>query len=231
MRCNTRKKDTLMTRKNTKAVEVSFRDTCNAIAQDRVDAMILAIEESFARRDTFEGAAALDSSSSYAKNRNAVLANKVAVARFFCALNVTAAGVIERKVSANKMFNAKALKKIVELSRFAVLGERKIEKVMSAFTFCALAFDGAISNATNKNFLSSLDFSQIVNDSDLASYLADYQHAYISGGKDTQSSQARNVLDVLGLGSIVNVDNRSRGGIELNRAHPFFADFNAAFRK
>lgn len=219
-----------------KALEVvSFRDTCNAIKQPKVDVMIADIAASFARRDAFEGASALDSSSSYSKNKSAMLNNSVAVARFFLALKVSAASVIERKVSANKMFNAKALKKIVELSRFAVLNERKIEKVMSAFIICALKFEAnsaaPISNAVNKSFLSNLDFSLIVADSDLAAYLADYQHAYISGGKDTQSSQARNVLDVLNLGSIVNVDNRSRGGVTLASDHAFYADFSAAFIK
>lgn len=223
-----------MTRKINKT-ESTFNAACNAVAQDKVDAMVQQIEESFARRDVFEGAAAADSSSSYAKNRNAVLKNKIAVARFFVALNVTAASVIERKVSANKMFNAKALKKIVELARFAVTGNKSIEKVMSAFILCALQFEkstgAAISNAINKSFVSSFDFSKIVADADLAAYLADYQHAYISGGKDTQSSQARNVLDVLNLGSIVNCDNRSRGGITLNTDHAFFADFTAAHLK
>lgn len=224
-----------MTRKNKNVEVVSFRDSCNAIEQSKVDAMCADIVASFNRRDAFEGSAALDSASSYSKNRAAVLNNQIAVARFFCALDITAASVIERKVSANKMFNAKALKKIVELARFAVLNERKIEKVMSAFIICALKFEAnsgeAISNAVNKSFLSNLDFSLIVADSDLAAYLADYQHAYISGGKDTQSSQARNVLDVLQLGSIVNCDNRSRGGVSLNSQHAFYSDFTAAFCK
>lgn len=224
-----------MTARKNKSIEVvTFRARCNAFAQDLIDSTVTAIRESFDRRDTFEGANA-SGSNSYTVNRDKVLANAPCVARFLLALDVAPSAVIERKVSSAKMFNAKALKKVVELAQFAVLDSRKIEKVMSAFIMCALAFDakqsGAISNATNKSFLSSLDFNLICADAELADYLADYQHSFISGGKDTQSSQARNVLDVLGLGAIVSCESRSRGGIELNSAHAFFADFTAAFVK
>lgn len=228
-----------MTRKNTKTVApaietLSFRDKCNAFSQIDVDTMVASLRDSFARRDTFEGANATGSNS-YTVNRDKVLNNSVAVARFFLALGITPSAVIERKVSSNKMFNAKALKKIVELAQFACTGAKKIEKVMSAFIVCSLAFDAksgdAIANRFNKSFLSNLDFSKIVEDAELAAYLSDYQHSFMSGGKDTQSSQARNVLDVLGLGSIVTVENKSRGGIAINRDHDFFADFTAAFCK
>lgn len=212
----------------------TFRDKVKAVTDSEVAAMIADIEASFARRDTFEGANAIGSTS-YTVNRAAMLNAKHKVARFFVALNVSASSVIERKVSANKMFNAKALKKIVELARFAFDGDRKIEKVMQAFIVCALAFsvksDGAIANRFNKSFLSGLNFDQIVTDSELAEYIADYQHKFMSGGKDTQSSQARNVIDVLGLGAIVSCENRARGGIEIAADHAFFADFTAAFCK
>lgn len=220
----------------TKTVEtVDLRDAANKFSDARVKTMTKKIEESFARRDEFEGANATNSASSYAKNRDKMLNNKIAVARAFLALGIEASDVIERKVTETKMFNAKALKKIVELSQFIVTDSRKIEKVMSAFIVCALKFSdnaqGAISNSLNKGFVSKLDFSQIVTDAELADYLADYQHAYISGGKDTQSSQARNVLDVLGLASIVNCENRYRGGIEINSEHAFYQLFASAFTK
>ncbi len=213
---------------------VSLRSIARDLSTSKVNATVKKIEESFSRRDTFEGANAIGATS-YTVNRDKVLANKQAVARFLAALNVAPSAVIERKVSAAKMFNAKALKKIVELAQFVVNDSRKIEKVMTAFIVCALAFDaknsGAISNAVNKSFLSNLDFNLIVTDTELADYLADYQHAFISGGKDTQSSQARNVLDVLGLASIVNCDSRYRGAIEIERDHAFYSLFSGAFLK
>ncbi len=214
-------------------IELTFRDRCKAFATDIVDQTVTAIRESFNRRDLFESPSSLATGASYRVNRDKVLSNASNVARFFLALDVAPSAVIERKVSSVAMFNSKALKKIVELANFAVTGEKKLEKVMSAFIVCSLAFEvkqsGAISNAHNKSFLSSLNFNSIVTDSELADYLADYQHAFMSGGKDTQSSQARNVLDVLGLGRIVTCDNRSRGGIAMNSDHAFFADFTAAY--
>ena len=214
----------------------NFRERCNAFDAATVDAMVQDIRDSFERRDSFEGANAIGANS-YTNNRDKVLNNSIAVARFLLALDIKPSNVIERKVNANAMFNAKALKKIVELAKFAVLGTTKIEKVMSAFILCSLAFDAresdgdAISNKVNKSFLSGLNFTDMVKDADLADYLSDYQHKYISGGKDTQSSQARNVLDVLGLGHIRDCDNRYRGGIAINSDHEFYAQFCDVFVK
>lgn len=215
--------------------ETTFRALTASFSTQKVGAMVKKIEESFARRDEFEGANAVGANS-YTANRDKVLANKQAVARFFLALNIEPANVIERKVNATKMFNAKALKKVVELAQFACTGNKKLEKVMSSFIICSLAFDArnsgeAISNSVNKSFLSNLDFSKIVKDQELADYLADYQHSFISGGKDTQSSQARCVIEALRLGEVVTCDNRYRGGIKLHSNHSFFADFSAAFVK
>jgi hypothetical protein len=198
--------------------------------------MIADIRASFARRDTFEGAAALNAASSYVKQREMVLKSANAVARFFLALNIAPQNVIERKVVGSKMFNAKALKKIVELANFACNGSKRIEKVMSSFIICSLRWssmngDSVISNKHNKAFLSSVKFSDIIADSELADYLADYQHAYMSGGKDTQSSQARCVLEVLGLGEVVACDNRYRGAIKIAAQHAFFDDFCDVFLK
>lgn len=226
----------MTTRKNSKTEIKTLREVANAFSQKEVDACVAAIEASFARRDLFEGSTAAIGNSSYSVNRDKVLNNKIAVARFFLALGVSPSAVIERKVSSNKMFNAKALKKIVELAQFVVLDSRKIEKVMSAFILCAVKFseansDEAIANRYNKSFLSNLDFSAIVEDSALADYLADYQHSFISGGKDTQSSQARCVLEVLNLATITNDESRFRGAIQIKRDHAFYDLFVTAFCK
>jgi hypothetical protein len=130
------------------------------------------------------------------------------------------------------MFNAKALDKITELAQFAVGHGATVQKVTLAFIACALAFDqgDAIDNKLNKNFLSNADVSRLVTDADLAAYIADYQHKFMTGGKDTQSSQVRNVLDVLGLGQIVSND-RARGAIIINADHAFFDHFRAELMK
>lgn len=213
---------------------VTLRDRANAFAQDAVDAMCAKIAKAFAQRDKFESGAML----SYLREKERMLVtNKIAVARLFLALDIEPSNVILRKVSSNAMFNAKAFKKICELASFVCTGNTKIEKVMSAFIACALLFDertakgAAISNAANKAFLSNMKFDQIVQDVDLAAYLADYQHKFITGGKDTQSSQARNVLDVLGLGAIATADNRARGGVIINSQHEFYSLFRESFMK
>jgi len=208
--------------------ETNFADIIANISDKRVKTMSEKIKESFARRDEFEGANAQNSGSSYCVNRDKVLKNAVAVSKLLIALNKKPDEVIERHVNSSKMFNAKALKKIVELAQFAC-GVRKvenIEKVMTSFILCSLKYSSdsdsdVISNSANKAFLSSVDLSQIVENEALAEYIADYRHAYISGGKDTQSSQARNVLDVLGLGEIVTCDNRHRGGIKVDSDNAF----------
>jgi len=209
----------------------SLRDVALSFDDATVAAMREKIAKSFERRDVFE---ATKSDLSYQREKTRMLDAGVAVSRFFLALNIEPANVIERKVNSTGMFNAKALKKIVELARFAVTGDRRVEKVMLSFIACALLFDAsntgaAIGNNLNKSFLSNLQLDKIISDTDLAEYLADYQHKYMTGGKDTQSSQARNVLDVLGLGEIVNVDSRNRGGILINSDHDFYALFRDAF--
>jgi hypothetical protein len=209
----------------------TFRERCAAFDDSQVDAMVVQIEESVARRD----AASDNGGLSWSNSRKLIEKNKIALARFFLALNLHAANVIENRLVSSALFNAKALKKVVELAKFAVTGSKEIEKVLSCFIICALAFDArtgdAISNRFNKSFLSSLSFDKLNVDAELAEYLADYQHKYMTGGKDTQSSQARRVLEVLGLAEIVNCENRSRGGIALKSDHAFFADFASAFTK
>ena len=222
VRCITRKVTTM-----TKNAEKTFAEICKSVTAKRVDAMVESIEASFARRDEFEGATADNSGSSYCVNRNKVLEHKHTVARFFCALGIKNAGdVIERKVNSNKMFNAKALKKIVELARFSQGGLKvtSVESVITAFIICTSALsrknDGAaLVNANNKAFLSSGDLSSFIEDEKLREAIEKQRHATISGGKDTQSSQARNVCDVLKIGSIVNEDSRYRGAFKIDHEH------------
>lgn len=208
---------------------LNLRDRALAFAQTDVDAMIADIEASFARRDDFEGSAANDSASSYAKARKNMLANRISVARAFLVLDVSSANVIERKVVENKMFNAKALDKVTEIAGFICGNTSKFQKVTQAFIACAMFYssknDGAIINRLNKNFLSNNSFDKLVSDKELADYLREYQHKFMTGGKDTQSSQVRNVLDVLGLAQIVTVE-RARGGIALNDTHEFYTLFH-----
>lgn len=207
---------------------LTLRDRALAYDAATVDAMRERIVASFDRRDTFEGINATDSASSYAKARKNMTANSVAVARAFLALDIEPANVIERKVVENKMFNAKALDKVTEICAFICGNSTRFQKVTQAFIACAMLYssrnDTAIDNATNKAFLSNSSFKMIADD-ELRDYLRDYQHKFMSGGKDTQSSQVRNVLDVLNLASIVTVE-RARGGIVLNDTHEFYSLFH-----
>lgn len=211
-------------RKSLREVALGFSDSEVAVMCDKLRA-------SFDRRDAFE---ATKTDLSYQREKSRMIGAQVSVARFLLALGIEPSDIIERKVNSTGMFNAKALKKIVELARFAVTGNTSVEKVMLSFIACALIFDAsnanaAIGNNLNKSFLSSLSLDKIITDTELAEYMSDYQHKYMTGGKDTQSSQARNVLDVLGLGTIVNVDNRNRGGIAINSEHAFYQLFRDAF--
>lgn len=214
---------------------VSFRETALAFTDAKVADMVTLIEESFERRDIFETACAVaitGKASSYAREKTRMLNNKIAVARFFLALDLAPSAVIERKVSESSMFNAKALKKVTELARFACgIGER-LERVTRAFIACALiASDRGIAtatNATNRKFLCGADFSGQVTDVDLIEHLDTLRHRAMTSGAETQSSQARNVLDVLGLGRIESVE-KPRDAITVNASHAFFAEFRAAF--
>jgi hypothetical protein len=217
---------------NASTETLTIRDFALGFDEKTVENMIDDITASFDRRDAFEqkNGNDIDYASSYTRAKNNMLKSEVAVARFFLALNIKPSDVIERKVVENKMFNAKALDKVTQLARFVANAGADVQMVTRAFICCALAFDNgeAIDNKVNKNFLTKTDVSKMVKDQELADYIAEYQHKYMTGGKDTQSSQVRNVLDVLGLGDIVSL-NRSRGAIALNSGHMFFAYFKARF--
>lgn len=216
---------------------LSLRDLALSFDTDAVDAMVSDIRATFDARDAFEqsrGLSLADKSSSYAKAKANMLNNAIAVARGFLALNVEPVNVIRRKVVSGNEFSAKALDKVTELCAFICGNAARFQSVTKAFIACAIAVadksadDSAIGNKVNKLFLSNASFDRLVNDAELAAYIADYQHKFMSGGKDTQSSQVRNVLDVLGLATICTVDH-ARGGITINKAHGFYSLFRERY--
>jgi len=218
---------------------VTFKSRAMSFSNAKVNAMIDQISKSFARRDAFEASqkvAITGKSSSYAREKDRVLNNSVAVARLFLACGVEASAVIERHVGDNAMFNAKALKKVVEIAQFVTNTDStracKLERVTRAFIASTLlaAESGVavVTNDTNRKFLSSADLSSVLTSDELAKTIAEYQHTAMSGGAPTQSSQARNVLDVLKLGRIETVV-RARDAIVIDATHAFYADFKAHY--
>src|SRR5206468_4216605 len=148
--------------------------------------------------------------------------------------DVEPSSIIERKVAENAMFNAKALKKVTEIARFVCGHGEKIERVMRAFIACAIVATDkghdVITNAVNSRFLNSDDLKAHVTDADLLDNLADLRAKHMTSGAATQSSQARNVLDVLGIGSIRSID-KARDAIALDASHGFIALFRDRFMK
>lgn len=217
---------------------VSFRETALAFSNQKVTAMKLAIEASFDARDLFEAANgnSITDRNSYTKARDGMLKSSVAVSRFFLALGIKPSDVIERKVQSNAMFNAKALDKVTELARYAVdvASVSRLQRVTKAFIACCLvsADKGieVVTNAINARFLNSDDLSHYIADADLLDHIAENRHAAMSSGAATQSSQARNVLDVLGLGAIRTVE-RARDAIAIDAKHSFYDQFRADFMK
>jgi hypothetical protein len=212
----------------------TLRETALSFAVETVDATVAAIRESFVRRDAFELSQGLDISAknSYTTERGRMLANERAVAMFFLALGIEPHAVIERKVASNAMFNAKALKKVTELAQFTCGYGQRLERVMRAFIACAIIATerghDVITNDVNRAFLCSRGFGDRIKDADLIAHLDELRHRAMTSGAETQSSQSRNVLDVLGLGSIRSID-APRDAIALNAEHAFFAQFAEAF--
>lgn len=215
---------------------VTLRDHAKSFDVATVDNAVFALRASFDRRDSFEESNGLSlvSDSSYVRERNRMLKNEIAVSRFFLALGISASDVIERKVSSSSMFNAKALKKVTELAQYVVSYGVTIEKVTRAFIACALiASDRGhidITNDINRKFLNGSDFSAYISDQELIDYLRDQRHVAMTSGAETQSSQARNVLDVLGLGVIKSV-HKNRDAIALDTSHSFYSMFRGDFMK
>jgi hypothetical protein len=226
------KRSNIMT--NAKTIETaSFRDNMLAFTKTRVDTMVKKINDSLDRRDTFETLHnASEADNSWSRAAKAMRKSSDKVARFFLALGVQPENVIERQVVSNKMFNAKALDKVTELAIYANGDRSKLQKVTRAFIACALiATDKSISvitNEINRRFLCSAGFSAQISDQELLDHLDEMRHRSMSSGAETQSSQARNVLDVLGLGDIVT-HTRSRDAIIVHAEHDFFAQFRSDY--
>lgn len=215
--------------KTLREVSLSFDDATVVAASE-------AVRASFERRDAFEASngLAIFTDNSYTRERNRMLTNINAVTRLFLALGIEASDVIERQVSSTAMFNAKALKKITEIALYVSGYAHKLERVTRAFVACAIiATDRGVSlitNDTNRKFLCSAGFSGQITDQDLIDHLDDLRHRAMTSGAETQSSQARNVLDVLGLGTIKSV-HKNRDAIELHTDSLFFAMFRKDFLK
>jgi len=213
---------------------LSLRDRANAFDQVAVDAMVADITASLARRDVFEAAngLALDQKNSYTDGRAVIVKYGNQVARTFLALSLTPANVFERKVQSTKMFNAKALKKVAEVAAYICGDRTKIELVVRAFLCCSIIATergvDVITNDINKRFLNNASFGALIKDKKLQSEIAALRHKFMSGGAETQSSQARNVLDVLGVGSIMTT-HHARDSIKLNRDHDFVKLFSADY--
>jgi hypothetical protein len=229
--------DVLASLENTDASEVvTLRDVALSFDTVTVQDAVQSVRDSFERRDAFEASNGLSLSedNSYTRERKRMLANEQAIARLFLALGINASDVIERKVSSNAMFNAKALKKITEIAKYVAGFGSRLEKVTRAFIACALvATDRGctdITNDMNRRFLCSQGFTNLFSDQELIDYLAEQAHTAMTSGAETQSSQARNVLDVLGLGAIKSVQ-KNRDAIALDGSHAFFAMFRADFMK
>jgi hypothetical protein len=215
---------------------LSLREIANAFNNGAVGNMVKKIKKSFENRDAFEVSQGLNTSekNSYTVERDRMLNNSVAVARLFLALNLEPSAVIERKVASNAMFNAKALKKVTEIAQFVCGYGQRLERVMRAFIACSIIATekghATITNEVNRRFLCGADFSGRLTDQDLIDHLDELRHRAMTSGAETQSSQSRNVLDVLGLGEIKSLD-KPRDAIAIDAQHAFYAQFRAAFMK
>lgn len=207
---------------------LSLREVALGFSNAQVGAMCAKIKKSFERRDAFEASQGLvlAARNSYTVERDRMLANNIAVARFFLALDVEPSAVIERKVASTAMFNAKALKKVTELAQLTTSVGAKVEKVIKSFIACAIiATDrkvDVITNEVNRRFLCSQGFTAQISDTDLIDHLDELRLRSMTSGAETQSSQMRNVLDVLGLGEIRTIE-KPRDAIVLNIDSPFYA--------
>jgi hypothetical protein len=213
---------------------LSLRDRALGFDAKVVATMKGKITQSFKRRDQFESDNGLNVSdrNSYTVERDRMLKNSTAVAMLFLALDLQPSDVIERKVASNAMFNAKALKKVNEIATFVCGYGERLERVMRAFLACAIVATDkghdVITNAINARFLNSDDLKAHVTDSDLLDNLAELRATHMTSGAATQSSQCRNVLDVLGIGSIRSIE-KPRDAIALDTTHGFIQLFRERF--
>lgn len=223
-----------MTKRKAPTEVLSIKDHALAFPDADVTSMVGDIQASIGRRHNQEQAwgLSLTGSTSWEKAAAMVAKNEVALARTFLAFDITPSSVFERQAVEGKMFNAKAIKKIVEIAKFVCGMPGKLERVTKAFIACALLADdqnkgAAITNSLNQRFLNSKDIGSFITDKDVLDHIQDQRHSAMSTGADTQSSQTRNVLDVLGLGSIAKVE-RERDAIVLKSDHAFYSMFRAA---
>lgn len=216
---------------------VTLRDKALSFDAATVDAYALTLDASFDRRDIFEaskGTAIVGKASAYAVEKARMMKAKIAVSRLFLALDLQASNVVERSLAENSMFSAYGLKKITELAQYVCGYGSKLEIVTRAFFACALiATDRGltvIDNETNRRFLCSRGFTDAISDQELIAKLDELRLRSMSSGAETQSSQARNVLDVLGLGSIKSI-NKPRDSIVIDASHGLFTMFRGDFMK
>lgn len=224
-----------MARKNIKTEAPTLREIALAFDQSAVDTMAAEIEASLDRRHAFElsQGLTLTGATSWEKAKKQAQAAKISLARTFLALNITPANIFERRLVEGKMFNAKSIKKIVELAHFTCGNSSKLELVTRAFVACCIIADSKhpgepITNAINARFLNSKDLGSWIKDQELLDSIDKQRHKGMSTGADTQSSQARNVLDVLGLGEVTKVE-RERDAVRIDAAHPMFELFRQEY--
>lgn len=227
-----------MSKTKTPAAELTFREKATAISKPKIDAMVAEIQASVDRRHAFELANG-GIGGSWAASKKMIAANERTIAAFFITLGVKPAAVFERQLVEGKMFNAKSIKKVVEMAKFALDGGvSRVEKVIQSFIACALIANDrspgddpiTFTNGVNAKFLNRADLGTYIKDADLLEAIEEQRHTAMSTGAATQSSQMRNVLDVLGLGKVVKVE-RERDAVLVDYTHPFFAGFREKYLK
>lgn len=237
-----RKNKTVATVTTTDSLTLAQR--CAAVAPDAVDAMIARIEAAFAARDIFEAANGikLDADSSYTRERDRMLSrgkvHQNSKNLEYCARLFVACGIapdndetgINRTINSGSRFNAKALKKVVEIARMVNIGDKCLEQVTISFIACSYAYirktgDSVIPNEFSRAFLSSVDLSKLFGDKDVAEAVSKYQAKQMTGGKETQSSQSRNVAQFLGFGEIERRASVKRGQTSIDMQHEILTTF------
>lgn len=206
----------MTTRKNN-TESLTLTERCAKVSKSALDAMTAKIQQQFDIRDAYETARGAPLEGAYFTERNRMLSqgktfantkNLEYVARLFVALQIDES-FINREVNTGNRFNAYALKKVTELARMVNKREQSLEKVTVCFLACSLAYvnktkNSVLPNEYTKAFLSSVNLAALTGDSEIADVLADFQHKVMSGGKETQSSQSRNVAHALKYGAIGN---------------------------
>lgn len=208
--------------------EKSLRVRALAYSPQKIGAMVAKIRDSVERRHAFEKENG-GLGGSWLKAKEKIEANEPALAMTFLALNLDPKGVFERQLVEGKMTNAKSIKKIVEISQLLVGKPENIEQVIKSFITCAilaadeLGDEAPFTNDVNRRFLKKADLKSIEN-ADLRTAMEEAQHKSMTTGAATQSSQMRNVLDLMGLGEVCKVE-RARDAIRINAGHGFYDYF------